>query len=216
MIRTYSVADVLSLLSGAGWTLLLAAAVFLGSALIGCLIALMRMSPVRPLRWLAVGYIQLVQGIPPLVWLFVLFYGIAMQGWTINAWFSAGIGLSVYSGAFLGEIWYGALASVPKTQWEAGASLGLSRRQQLSRIILPQSVRIAIPPTVGFLVQIVKETSLVSTIGIFELTLAGRFLSAATYRPLEAYALVAVVYFLICFPLTHWSRALERKLNADR
>lgn len=216
MIRTYSLADFLSLLQGAGWTLLLTLVVFAGSAIIGAILMIMRLSQRRWARWPAIAYINIVQGIPPLVWLFVLFYGLAVQGWTINAWLSAAIGFSVYAGAFLGEIWHGALASVPKTQWEAGASLGLSMRHQLTRIILPQSVRIAIPPTVGFLVQIIKETSLASTIGIFELTLAGRFLSAATYRPLEAYGLVAVIYFVICFPLTHWSRVLERKINAGR
>jgi polar amino acid transport system permease protein len=214
LIRTFDHVDILYLLAALRWTFVLSAVSFSGAALIGLLIAVLRLLPIKPLHWLVIAYVQLVQGTPLLVWLFLLYFGTAMLGWNLDAWTSAAIAFSVYSGAFLGEVWRGALVSVPKVQWEAGASLGLSFLQQLRFVIIQQSIRIAIPPTVGFIVQLIKNTSLASTIGIVELTREGQLISASTFQPLVVYSTVAVLYFVICFPLTQTSRILERKLNA--
>jgi len=216
MFQTFSFGHVNYLLQGAIWTLVLAGIALVCGGVLGAIVAQARISTFAPLRYLMQGYIYVVQGTPLLVLLFICYYGVSYLGIELPAIMAAAVGFTVYVSAFLGEIWRGCIQSVARGQWEGGAALALTRWQTLRYIVVPQAFRVAIPPTVGFLVQIIKETSLVSTIGIFELTLAGRFLSAATYRPLEAYSLVAVVYFLICFPLTHWSRALERKLNADR
>jgi polar amino acid transport system permease protein len=170
MIRTFSSIDVMYLVAAARWTLALTATAFAGSALLGLILAIGRIAPVAPLRWLVATYILVVQGTPLLVWLFLIFFGLPLLGVSVNPWLAAAIAFSIYGSAFLGEIWRGALISIARTQWEAGASLGLSMAQQLRYVIVPQSIRIAIPPTVGFLVQLIKNTSLAATIGLVELT----------------------------------------------
>ncbi|WP_108462962.1 ABC transporter permease subunit [Devosia naphthalenivorans] len=216
MIRGFSPNDILFLLGALRWTALLAAGAFVGSAVVGLVLATMRLSRFRAVRWLAIVYVQLVQGIPLLVWLFLLYFGVAMLGFNVDPWLAAILGFSIYGGAFLGEVWRGAMGSIEVTQWEAGAALGLSISQQLRHVIVPQSVQIAIPPTIGFLVQLIKNTSLASTIGILEVTREGQLTSAATYQPMTVYLVVAALYFALCFPLTQWSRSLERKFNAGR
>ena len=126
------------------------------------------------------------------------------------------IAFSIYAGAFLGEIWRGCLIAIPRQQWEAGSSLGLSFGQQLRYVIVPQALRISIPPTVGFLVQLIKNTSLAAVIGFIELTREGQLTTAATYRPFTVYIVVALIYFSLCFPLTQLSRKLERGLRVAR
>lgn len=216
MIRGFSPNDILFLLGALRWTALLAAGAFAGSAVVGLVLATMRLSRFRAVRWLAIVYVQLVQGIPLLVWLFLLYFGVAMLGFNVDPWLAAILGFSIYGGAFLGEVWRGAMGSIEVTQWEAGAALGLSISQQLRHVIVPQSVQIAIPPTIGFVVQLIKNTSLASTIGILEVTREGQLTSAATYQPMTVYLVVAALYFALCFPLTQWSRSLERRFNAGR
>ena len=133
-----------------------------------------------------------------------------------RSWIAAAASYSIYAGAFLGEIWRGALQAIPRTQWEAGASLGLSFPSQLRYIIVPQAIRLAIPPTVGFLVQLIKNTSLAAVIGFVELTREGQLTTAVTFRPFAVYLTVAALYFLLCFPLAQWSRRLERRLHVAR
>ncbi len=216
MIRELQLTDVLTIVAAARWTLLLSLMAFAGSALVGLGLAVARLSSFAPLRWIVIGYNQIVQGTPLLVWLFLLYFGLAAIGIKINAWFSVTIAFSIYGGAFLGEAWYGAFRAVPKAQWEAASSLGLSYTQQFINVILPQSIRIATPPTVGLAVQLIKNTSLASTIGFYELTRSGVLLSGATYRPLLVFTIVGVLYFVICYPLTTWSRKLERDLHVAR
>jgi polar amino acid transport system permease protein len=162
---------------------------------------------------LAICYIQFIQGTPLLVLLFVFFFGLSIIGLPILPWIAAAAAFSLYAGAFLGEIWRGALQAVPRTQWEAGASLGLATGEQLRYVIIPQAVRVAIPPTVGFVVQLIKNTSLAATIGFVELTREGQLTTAATFQPFTVFMVVALFYFLMCFPLTQWSRVLERRLH---
>jgi len=216
MIRDFGTIDVLYLIAAARWTLLLTLVAFVGGAVMGLLLAVLRVSPIAPLRWIATLYIQVVQGTPLLVWLFLFYFGLSIVGLPVNAWTAATLAFSVYGGAFLGEIWRGSLIAIPKTQWEAAASLGFSFLEQMRYIIMPQAVRSAIPPTVGFLVQLIKNTSLAATIGFVELTREGQLTSASTYKPFAVYLTVAAIYFCLCFPLTQWSRSLERKLNVAR
>jgi len=216
MIRQFAWIDLLYLVAALRWTLALTGAAFLGGAGVGAIVALMRASRVMPLRLLGAVYTQLVQGTPLLVWIFGLFFGLAIFGFPVGPWMAAASALSVYAGAFLGEIWRGALLAIPKTQWEAGASLGLGFLHQLRYVIVPQALRIATPPTVGFLVQLIKDTSLASTIGFIELTREGQTTTAATFQPFAVYLTVAALYFALCFPLTRFSRRLERRLHAAR
>lgn len=216
MIREFALIDVAYLIAAMRWTLLLTLVAFVGGGLVGLFIAILRVSPFAPLRWLAIAYVQIVQGIPLLVWLFVFYFGLAIVGLPVLPWIAAAFAFSIYGGAFLGEIWRGSLQAIPRTQWETGAALGLSFGEQLRWIIVPQAIRIATPPTVGFLVQLIKNTSLAATIGFVELTREGQLTTASTFRPFAVYLTVAFLYFLMCFPLSQWSQRLEGRTNAAR
>ena len=199
------------------WTLLLALLAFLGGILAGLLIALMRISPFAPLRWLATLYIQLFQGTPLLMQLFVAYYGIiVLFDLKIEAWPAVAIAFTLYASAFLGEIWRGALQAIPRQQWEAAECLALTYPAQLRYVVVPQALRIAIPPTVGFLVQLIKATSVASIIGFVEVTRAGQLMTNVTFEPMKVYPLVAALYFCLCWPLSLLGRNLERRIDADR
>jgi len=213
MIRQFGVIDLFFLVAAIRWTLLLTLAAFAGGGMVGLIIAIMRVSNLAILRAVAVCYIQVIQGTPLLVILFVFFFGLSIFGLPVLPWIAASLSFSLYASAFLGEIWRGALQAIPRTQWEAGGSLGLGFVEQLRYIIIPQAVRIAIPPTVGFLVQLIKNTSLAATIGFVELTREGQLTTAATFQPFTVYVTVACLYFAMCFPLTQWSRVLERRFH---
>jgi len=206
----------LYLLIAAQWTVLLSLIAFAGGSVLGLAIALMRVSKLGALRGLASGYIQLVQGTPLLILLFLSYFGLGIIGLKLVPLVAAGISLTLYAGAFLGEIWRGCIEAVPKTQWEASDCLGLNRAQQYAYVILPQAVKIAIPPTVGFMVQIVKNTSLASVIGFVELARAGQIVNNSTFEPFAIFSCVAAIYFALCYPLSVASRYLERKANAGR
>jgi polar amino acid transport system permease protein len=217
MIREFNIVDVYYLVLAARLTLALTALAFIGGGGLGILITLMRVAPVASVRAIGAAYVNIVQGIPLLAWLFVFFFGLPiLAGVQVSPWIAAAIAFSIYAGAFLGEIWRGCLQAIPRQQWEAGSALGLSFAEQLRHVIVPQAIRIAIPPTVGFLVQLIKNTSLAAVIGFIELTREGQLTNAATYRPFMVYIVVATIYFAICFPLTQWSRRLERNLRAAR
>ncbi|WP_076861076.1 amino acid ABC transporter permease [Bradyrhizobium mercantei] len=200
------------------WTIGLSAIALVGGSLLGFVIALARISSNKSLRWASSLYIQLVQGTPLLVLLFLLYYGIAVfVGPTIPSIVAAGAGLTIYASGFLAEIWRGCIEAVPKSQWEAAECLALRRSQRMVHVILPQALRIATPPTVGFVVQVVKNTSLASVIGFIELAQAGKLINNSIFEPFTVFVVVAAIYFGICFPLSAWSRTLERTLNvADR
>ena len=207
---------ILYLLAAAQWTVLLSLLAFLGGALVGLPVALMRVSRLRGLRIAASTYIQLVQGTPLLIILFLSYFGLGILGLKLEPIVAAALALTVYAAAFLGEIWRGCIEAVPKTQWEASDCLGLNRVQQYAWVILPQAVRIAIPPTVGFMVQIVKNTSLASVIGFVELVRAGQIVNNSTFEPFAIFCVVAAIYFALCYPLSLTARALERRAHAGR
>src|SRR5215213_8321942 len=204
--------DIIFILAAVRWTLVLSLAAFLGGAIGGVLVALARTGKFKWLRLIATGYIKIFQGTPLLMQLFLAFFVPGLFGWSVNPWTAAGLGLSLHASAFLGEIWRGAIEVVPRGQWEAATSLGLRYAPKMALVIAPQAVRIAIPPTIGFLVQLIKGTSLASIIGFVELTRAAQVINNATFRPFTIFALVALVYFLVCWPLSAYSKRMERKL----
>jgi len=204
------------LLEAAKWTVLLSLIAFAGGALVGLPLALLRVSKIRLLRLLASGYIQLIQGTPLLILLFLSYFGLGIMGYKLVPIVAAGLSLTLYAAAFLGEIWRGCIEAVPKTQWEASDCLGLNRFQQYVYVVLPQSLRMAIPPTVGFMVQIVKNTSLASVIGFVELARAGQIVNNSTFEPFAIFTIVGAIYFVLCYPLSLAARALERKTNVGR
>ena len=205
------------LLWGALWTVVLSAIACLGGAVLGFAVAMARISPVAPVRWLSGAYVQVVQGTPLLVLLFVFYFGFDVVGISgVPALVAAGAGLVVYASAYLGEIWRGAIQSVPKTQWEAAECLAMTRRGRMMLVILPQALRIATAPTVGFMVQVIKNTSLASVVGFVELAQAGKIVNNSTFQPFLVFIVVALIYFALCYPLSAWSRGLERRLNVGR
>ena len=216
MIREFAGADIVYLIEAARWTLLLALTATVGGGLLGVVVAVLRVVPFRPLNWLAIAWINLIQGTPLLGQLFVFFFALPLVGLSVSAWTAAALSLSIYASAFFGEIWRGSLQSVSQRQWEAGAALGLTYRQRLSHVVLPQAIRISVAPTVGFLVQLVKNTSLTALIGFVELTRASQIISGATFAPLPVYLTAAAIYFIICFSLSQLARMLERRLHVAR
>jgi polar amino acid transport system permease protein len=201
------------LLVGALWTIGLTAIAFVGGGLVGFAVALARVSAFKPLRWLVAGYVMLVQGTPLLVLVFLMYFGVAMAGFEMNPLPAAGLALTIYVSAYIGEIWRGCIQSVPRTQWEAAECLPLTRLQRMRLVILPQAFRIATPPTVGFMVQIVKNSSLASVVGFVELTRAGQLVNNSIFDPLLVFVSVALMYFAMCYPLSRLSRRFEAKLS---
>lgn len=204
------------LVMAARWTLLLSLIAFFGGALAGLPVALLRSSSSRLLRTVSGAYVQLIQGTPLLILIFLSYFGLGILGFKLPPLVAAGLALTLYASAFLGEIWRGCIEAVPRTQWEASNCLGLNRFQQYAYVVLPQAVRIAIPPTVGFMVQIVKNTSLASVVGFVELARAGQIVNNSTFEPFVIFCIVAAIYFSICYPLSLMSQSLERRANASR
>lgn len=211
----FSLWDVLrNLLLAARWTIALSLIAFVGGGLVGLLLLVLRLSHSRPAQWAVSGYVQLFQGTPLLMQLFLSYFGMALLGFNTSAWTAAAVALTLYTSAFLAEIWRGCVAAVPRGQWEASSALALNFGEQLRHVVLPQALRIAVPPTVGFLVQVVKGTALASVIGFVELTKAGTMITNATFRPFLVYGFVALFYFALCFPVSLYARGLERRLHA--
>ncbi|WP_428036208.1 amino acid ABC transporter permease [Amphritea sp.] len=205
-----------NLLLAARWTVVLSLIAFAGGATVGLLLTMMQVSGRTLLVRFTRLYIELFQGTPLLMQLFLVFFGLSLMGLEVSAWFAAALALTLFSSAYLTEIWRGCIESIPRGQWEASRCLGLSYFEIMRHIILPQALKVAIAPTVGFSVQIVKGTALASIIGFVELTKAGTMLNNATFEPFKVFGMVALLYFLLCYPLSVASRKLERKLNVAR
>ena len=202
-----------NLLLAARWTLVLSLVSFVGGGLLGTGLLFLRIGRNRLGRIFVRGYTELFQGTPLLMQLFLAFFGLGLFGVDVPAWLAAGLALILWTAALLVEIWRGSVESIARGQWEASSSLGMGYFQQMRHVILPQAIRIAIPPTVGFSVQVVKGTALTSIIGFVELSKAGTVVTNATFEPFTVYGLVALIYFAFCWPLSKSSQVLERKLN---
>ncbi|EKO3391353.1 amino acid ABC transporter permease [Vibrio fluvialis] len=205
-----------SLLMAARWTVALSLIAFVGGGLLGLFITLLRSTRHSVFSGVIKLYVELFQGTPLLMQLFLAFFGLSLVGLEVSAWTAAVLSLTLFSSAFFHDIWRGCIESLPKGQWEACRTLGLSYLQTMRYIIAPQAARLAIAPTVGFSVQIVKGTALASIIGFVELTKAGTMLNNATFQPFKVFALVALLYFAICFPLSALARYLETRNHVAR
>jgi len=201
------------LFDGLLWTVGLSLIAFAGGGALGFLVALGASYGPRWSRLLVSLYVKLIQGTPLLVLLPLVYFGLPSLGFNIAPLAAAGIALSVYVSAYLGEIWRGCLASVPRTQAEAAECLALRWHQRVLHVLLPQAIKIATPPTVGFMVQIVKNTSLASAIGFVELARAGQIINNSTFEPFVIFMIVAALYFALCYPLSVLSRRLERSFH---
>jgi len=214
-MRTFGFADFLFILEAAKWTIALSLIAFAGGAIGGLLLALARTSSIGWLRMAARGFIQLFQGTPLLLQLFLIFFGAPVLGFDINPLVAAGIALVLNSSAFLGEIWRGCIGAIPRGQWEAAEALSLSYVDRMRDVILPQAFKIALPPTVGYMVQIIKGTSLAAIIGFVEVTRSGQIINNATFQPVIVFGVVAGIYFMLCWPLSLLAAQMERRRAAS-
>ncbi|KLK94559.1 amino acid ABC transporter permease [Microvirga vignae] len=209
MIRSFGWESVEFLIRGAGWTLLLSFMTFVIGGCFALIFALLRTLGPKPVRLAIAGFIQLVQATPLLIIVFLSFYGLSFVGLHFPPMVGAGLSLAVYTTVFLGDIWRGCIEAIPRQQWEAADALALTRMQQLRYVILPQAFKISLGPTVGFMVQIVKNTSVVALIGFVELTRAGQLLNNMTFQPFHVFLTVAAIYFAICYPMSFLSERLK-------
>ena len=224
----FSIWDIFrNLLLAGRWTVTLSLTAFIGGGLVGLLLLVGRLWATRAavpgaqkaalvVSRLLDGYIVLFQGTPLLMQLFLAYFGLALFGINVPAWVAAAVALTFYTSAYLAEIWRGCVDAIPKGQWEAAQSLAMNFGEQLRHIVLPQAIRIAVPPTVGFLVQVIKGTALASVIGFMELTKVGTMITNATFKPFLVYSCVALMYFMLCFPVSMVARTLEKKLRNGR
>lgn len=209
---TFGLTHLQFLLQGALWTIVLSACALLGGGLMGLLIALCRVSRFSVVSGIAWAYIQVVQGVPLLVIMFVGYFGLPALGVSVSPLMAATLSMTVWVGAYFGEFWRGAIQAVPRAQWEAAECLALTGTQRMFKVIIPQAVRSATPGTVGFMVQIVKNTSLASAVSFIDLTRAGQLINNSTFQPFLTFTVVAIIYFVLCYPLSVLSRRLEKRM----
>jgi len=212
MIRPFGTGEFLYILSGVQWTVLLSLMAFVGGGVLGLFLALARTSPWPLLRSLVAGYVSFFQGTPLLVQLFVIYFGVEFLSVDLDVWTAMALGLTLNAGAFLSEIWRGGIQSLPRGQIEASTALGLGYVARMRFVVLPQALRLTLPATTGYLIQLIKGTSLAGVIGLIELTRSGQVISNATYQPMIVYGIVGALYFAICWPLSILEGHLSRKI----
>jgi len=205
------IGEFLFLIKGLQWTLALSAIGFAGGTVMGLAVALARTSGIRLLERATAGYIAVFQGTPLLMQLFVVYYGLALTGVKLDAWAAVAIGFTLHASAYLGEIWRGSIEAVPRGQVEAAKALSLGYVARTKDVILPQALRISLPATIGFLVQLIKGTSLAAIVGFTELARAGSIVSNQIFQPLLVFGIVGALYFALCWPLSLYGSRLERQ-----
>ena len=213
-MRTFGYPEFLFILEAARWTIALSLIAFVGGAVGGLLVALARTSENAAARSAATAFVQVFQGTPLLLQLFLVFFGAPVIGIDVNPWVAAGVALILNTSAFLGEIWRGCIQAVPRGQWEAADALGLHYVARMRDVVLPQAFKIALAPTVGYMVQVIKGTSLAAIIGFTEVTRAGQIVNNATFQPLLVFSVVAAIYFALCWPLSLLAARMERRRAA--
>ncbi|PTM94148.1 amino acid ABC transporter permease [Mycoplana dimorpha] len=213
LIRPFGWDEFWIIVIAARWTIALSVIAFASGGIGGLFIALARVSDTKWPRLIATGFIRIFQGTPLLMQLFLVFFGLNILGFGINPWIAAALAFTLHASAFLGEIWRGCIEAVPSGQREAATALGLRYFNRMRYVILPQAAKIAVAPTVGFLVQLIKGTSLAAIIGFTELTRQGQIINNATFSPFLVFSTVAAVYFALCWPLSLLARRMELKFS---
>lgn len=165
----------------------------------------------RPLRWLARIYVDTIRGIPLLVLIFAIFYGLPALGWKVSALTAAVLALSVFCGAHVSEVIRGGIDSIPKGQTDAGKAIGMTFTQRLRYVIFPQALRRIIPPWVNTAVELVKASSLVSLVSVVDLMLAIQQIVGRTRETLLFYAVAALLYFLVNYTISTIGVKLEKR-----
>ncbi|MBX6322717.1 MAG: amino acid ABC transporter permease [Rhodospirillaceae bacterium] len=205
-----------ALLQGAKLTVLLTVAIFAVSTVAGLLVALGRLSPYRWLRLPLAAYVEFIRATPGLVQIYYIFYVLPFFGLTLDAILAGIVGLSINYAAYLSEVFRSGIQSVPPTQREAAVTIGLSYAQTMRFVVLPQALRIVLPPTVNYLLGLFKDTSLLSVITIQELMFTGLLIASTTFKHFVILTEIALIYFVICYPVALLATALERNLKRRR
>lgn len=200
------------LFRGAGMTLLMATASVVPATLFGMALALARAFGRRPVRSVINAYIFIIRGIPLLVLLTFVYYLLPLTGIDLPPFWGVVLVLASYYAAFMSEAFRAGIEALPQAQWDAAKSLGMSRRLMMRIIILPQAMRLAAPPYVNLCINLIKATSLVSIVGLWELTMASREVVERTLAPFQIFIAAAALYFSICYALALYARYLERRV----
>lgn len=190
-------------------TIPLAVISFAFGFIIAVITAISRISKIKIAKWFFSFYVWIFRGTPLLVQLFIVFYGLPKAGIKFDSWTAAILTFSLNIGAYASESIRGAIMSIPRGQWEAAESLGMTYSQMLRRVIAPQTIRIALPALTNNFIGLIKETSLASSVTIIEMFMVGQQIAARTYEPLILYSLVALIYLMICTVLTYIQGILE-------
>ncbi|MBE8517047.1 amino acid ABC transporter permease [Amycolatopsis sp. H6(2020)] len=195
-------------------TLSYTAAGFVGATLVGLAVALLRVSSSRLLRAPAALYTEVFKNVPLLAVIFLTYFGLGSIGLKLDAFQAGTLSLIVFYAAYLSEIFRSAINGVHSGQQEAAEALGMKRISTFGKVVFPQAMRLALPGTNTMLVDLLKSTSLLVTISAAELMSQGRLITSATFRALEVYAVIAVIYFVLCYPLSQGLLWLERQIQA--
>jgi len=194
-------------------TVFLAAVATVLATALGLVLAGIQLFAWRPLRWLVELYLYVIRGVPLLVMLFAMYYALPYAGIQIDP-ITGGIAvIGTYFGAFMTEVFRGAVLSVPKGQWEAGRAIGMRTPGILRDVVIAQALRVAGPPYINTLIMVVKATSLVSVIGLADITFVGRQIVERTLEPFIVFGFVALVYFVICYALSRLGRRIEARTS---
>ena len=204
-------------LAVAGWnTILLTALSYLLAVVLGIIIAFGRLSRFRVVRGLCRVYIEFVRGIPALAVLFLIYFGLVPLGIIVDSFTAAVIGLGMNQGAYLAEVFRGGIEALHKGQREAAFAVGMTPFKTYRFIIMPQAIRIVLPPLLNMLIILLKDTSICSLISTPELMLRAKDLASMSFLPMHLYLLVGVMYFMMAFPLSMVARRVEAHMARGR
>lgn len=187
---------------------------FIGAALLGLAVALLRLSPTRLVRVPAVLYTEVFKNVPLLAVIFLTYFGLGSIGLKLDAFQAGTLSLIVFYAAYLSEIFRSAINGVHGGQREAAEALGMGKLSTFGKVVFPQAMRLALPGTNTMLVDLLKSTSLLVTISAAELMSQGRLITSATFRALEVYLVIAAIYFVLCYPLSQGLLWFERRIQA--
>lgn len=200
-------------LEGFWGTVLSSVLALIGSFVLGAIIAVFRITPVKGLRWFGTGYVEFVRNIPLLLVVYVFYYGPSALGFTLDGFTAGTIGLAVYTSAFIAEAIRAGIMTVPKGQMEAARSSGLNYIKTMTNVILPQAIKLVIPPLGNQFINLIKNSSVLTIVAGFDLMYFADSISTETYRTFDTYIFVAVFYLVLTVPLSYGVRVWERRLQ---
>jgi His/Glu/Gln/Arg/opine family amino acid ABC transporter permease subunit len=201
------------LIAAAGNTLRMTALAFVLAFAVGLVLALAKLSTVAPLRLLASGYIEVMRGIPALAVLYLIYFGLADFGIVFDAFPAAVVGLGLNGAAYMAEIFRAGIASIHSGQMEAALTVGMTPLAAMRWVILPQALRVVLPPLANFGIALLKDTSVASIISAPELMLRARDLASSSFQPMQVFLLAAAIYLAMSLPVAFLTRRLEARFS---